>query len=241
MSSTENFTTIPNQTTTYEISPAVQIIGSGTETVNATARAIVDSTSANTIKKIEILEIGKNYSYASATVLTGDPDVSTGLRPFTTTPAVIRPILSPLEGHGANTALELGSKRLSMYMKYNRDESGLVSPTNTFAQFGIVRDPQFANVAIYHTATNNSFSVNEKVLQFDEIQIQGLFTANSVLSNFIELQANATMGFDTFLQSGDRIRVHNGTDSEILTVGLASNTTSINFTTVPAIATQAQV
>ena len=33
----ENFTTIPNQTTTYEISPAVQIIGSGTETVNATA------------------------------------------------------------------------------------------------------------------------------------------------------------------------------------------------------------
>lgn len=237
----ENFTTIPNQTTTYEISPAVQIIGSGTETVNATARAIVDSTSANTIKKIEILEIGKNYSYASATVLTGDPDVSTGLRPFTTTPAVIRPILSPLEGHGANTALELGSKRLSMYMKYNRDESGLVSPTNTFAQFGIVRDPQFANVAIYHTATNNSFSVNEKVLQFDEIQIQGLFTANSVLSNFIELQANATMGFDTFLQSGDRIRVHNGTDSEILTVGLASNTTSINFTTVPAIATGASI
>jgi len=233
----ENFTTMPNQTTTYEISPAVQIIGSGTETVNAVARAIVDSTSANTIKKIEMLEIGKNYSFATATVLTGDPDVNTGLRPFSTTPAVIRPILSPLEGHGANTALELGSKRLSMYMKYNRDESGLVDPTNSFAQFGIVRDPKFANVAIYHTAIDSSFSDNEKVLQFDEIQIQGLFTTNTTLGEFIELQANATMGFDTFLQSGDKIRVHNGTDSEILTVGTASNTTAINFTTVPAIAT----
>lgn len=230
----EQFKTLPNQTSTYEIFPAVEIVGDGGQSVNAAARAIIDAASSNSVSRVDILNVGKDYSFATASVLIGDPDVSTGLRPVSVTPASIRPIVSPQGGHGANTALELGARRLSMYMRYNRDENSLVEPTNSFAQFGIIRDPQFSNVAIYHTEA--TFQEDEEVLQFTKLQINGIFNANSTLGNFIEL-SSGNAEFGSHFDPGDYVYLESSTAHEILKVDTGSNTTHISLDATPSIAT----
>ena len=234
------FSTLPNQTTTYEIFPAVEIVGDGTQSVNAIARAIIDPASSNSVSRVDMLNVGKDYSFATATVLLGDPDVSTGLRPVQVTQASVRPIVSPQGGHGANTALELGARRLSMYMKYSRDESELVEPTNSFSQFGIIRDPQFANVAIYTSNTVGTFEDDEQVIQFTKLEMAGTFQANSTLGTFIQL-ASGEGEFASHFDIGDYVYVKSGTDHDILKVAAGSNTTAISLDATPVMATGATV
>jgi hypothetical protein len=236
------FSTLPNQTTTYEIFPAVEIVGDGTQSVNAIARAIIDPASSNSVSRVDMLNVGKDYSFATATVLQGDPDVSTGLRPVQVTQASVRPIVSPQGGHGANTALELGARRLSMYMKYSRDEGELVEPTNSFSQFGIIRDPQFANVAIYTSNTVGTFEEDEQVIQFTKLEMAGTFQANSTLGTFIQLDSGSGE-FASHFDIGDHVYIKSsdGLEHDILKVATGSNTTAISLDATPVMATGATV
>ena len=195
----EQFTILPNETSTYEVMPKVQIIGDGNQTANAEARAIIDPAASNSVNKVEMLDVGKNYSFASASVLTGNPASNNGIT-ISPTAATIRPIIPPQGGHGANTVIEFGARRLSFYMKYNRDEAGLIEPTNSFAQFGIIRDPQFANVAIYTTDTSGDFVDDETLYQFSKIQMgsTGTFTSNTQLGASIKDTVDARRLWFTF-------------------------------------------
>lgn len=234
----ENFTVLPDDTTTYEISPEVEIVGDGSETVKAFARAIINANAANSIHKIEMLDVGENYVYASASVLVGSPDEVDG-DPIDPTPAVIRPIIPPQGGHGANTVVELGARRLGMSAKFRRDESGLVSAENSFAQFGIIRDPLFSNTQFFYENTSGVFLEGEEIVQFKKIKLNGTFQANSTIGtgNFVKLVAGEEE-FAAYFNAGDQLYVYDYENANhyIATVVAGSNTTAIALSeTIPFI------
>jgi len=231
----DNFLTIPDETTTYELSPAVEIIGDGTQTTNAVARAIINATASDSVHKIEMLDVGANYSYSTARVLTGSPRQVNGLS-VVVTPAEIRPIASPQGGHGANTVVEFGAKRISFSTRFNRGESGLVEPVNTFGQFGIIRNPQFANVAIYTENVSGGFIEGETICQFTKLQLgdQASWMANSVVGNFMLDQSGLSSNeYGRHFKSGDYVYIvtNDGVNPTHLltTVGNASNSTAIHL------------
>lgn len=233
----EQFTTLPNETSTYEIMPKVSIIGDGNQTANAEARAIISPVASNSVNKVEMLDVGRNYSFASAAVLTGNPVSNNGIT-VSPTAATIRPIIPPQGGHGANTVIEFGARRLSFYMKYNRDESGLVEPTNSFAQFGIIRDPQFANVAIYTTDASGEFVDDETVYQFTKIQMgsTGTFTSNTQLAASIKDTVD-DRGYGLHFNTGDWIfmKTETTTPEYLLTkVAAGSSSNTINLAVTPS-------
>jgi hypothetical protein len=227
----EQFTTLPDNTTTYEIFPEVRIVGDGTETEKAFARAIINTDASNSIQQIEMFDVGQDYKFASAEVLTGAADEVDG-NAISPIAAEIRAIIPPQGGHGANNAVELGATKLSIVSNFRRTESGLVSAENTFSQFGIIRDPLFANTQFYYDTTVGTFLEEEEVVQFKKFRIEGTFTANTTQDEgkSIKLQSGSN-SFDSFLKNGDKIYVKTttGTGNYIGTVSAGSNTTAIQF------------
>lgn len=152
----------PTNGTTFEIYPNIKIKGSGTETINATARALVNSTGSNSIYKIEMLEKGSKYTYATAEVVAND--VITEDTNFIA--AELRPIYGPAIGHGKTPALELGSDGVEFTMSFADDETGTLLTENRYQQIGLLRDPKFANVNIEMTNTVGTFAQDELVSKF---------------------------------------------------------------------------
>lgn len=238
----QQFLVAPDDSTTYEITPEVRILGNGTETLQATARAVINANASNSIHRIEMLEIGSDYTYAEARVLTGAAaDINGGISGdlIQPTEATIRPILSPQGGHGSNTAVELGASRISFFMKFNRDENGLVSAENTFGQFGIIRDPKFANVAIYYDSSPGTFVDAETVEQITKSRIFGTWQSNTDISTYvvrsdvIEDDADYDNYFTT---SKEKVFItnENATESLLTTVAAGSNSTAISLSdTIP--------
>jgi len=246
------FAITPDETTTYDISPQVLITSTGEQTVNAFARAIVNSNASNSIYKVEMLNIGKDYTYATAEILKGVPadenNRSAGavVNPVT---APVRPILAPSGGHGSNAAVEIAATALSFTTTFNRSEANTVSAENTFGTFGIVRDPLFANVEINHEkvsvasspGSDGSFIVGEKVYQIKKIQLNGDVSVDS--GNSLVTDNSGGCEYDTFFKAGDFVYVTSDEDPEynfISTVSSVQNssvvqlTDNVNFTSANA-------
>lgn len=183
-----SFDVTPDITTKYEITPEVRVYGDGNQTVNVSARAIINSVASNSIHKVEILRIGERYNYATAEVLQGVPagvnnlDIGELVLPEK---AIVRPILSPSGGHGSNTAVELGAKTLCIYTKFANTESGRIPTENTFSQFGIIRDPLFANVQLNVLNSSDTpgydgaFSIGEECIQIKRIKVSSNSSVNT--------------------------------------------------------------
>ena len=180
-----------------------------------------------------MLDTGRDYSFAAAQVLTGVSEEANG-QPIQVTDAVIRPIISPQGGHGANSAIECGATRLCLYQRFNRGENNTVLPTNTFAQFGIIRDPLFANVAIFYDQATSTFVEEEEFIQFSKIRVAGIYQSN-VGSSFIKLTdpaeagVNAATDFGKHFKTNEKLYITTagGNAHDIVTVRSGSNTTAI--------------
>lgn len=242
------FSILPDETTNYEITPAVIITGDGSQSVNAVARAIINANASDSVHKVEMLNTGADYSFASAEVLSGNPRSVDG-QSVIVQPAEVRPILSPPGGHGANTIVEFGAKRLSFYMKFDGSESNLVEPTNTFAQFGIIRDPRFANVAVYTTDLSGEFLPDEEITQFTKLPIgaTGKFVSNNSLGASIQdVTAGADEKYDLHFTAGDYIFLKTepaaGASQYFLTtVGVGSTSNTIALAATPPWATSTSI
>lgn len=148
------FTTAPDATTVYEITPGVLIEGDGDD---AEARAVVNTAQSNTIARIEIVNRGRNYTWASAIVTGNTSGVSNA--------AVLRVDLGPKGGHGSNPEYELGGTSLCMSVTFANSESGTIPVVNDYRTVGIIKDPLFANVVLTVGSINGSYSVGETVTQ----------------------------------------------------------------------------
>jgi len=217
----------PDTTTRFVISPEVKIFGNGSETVQAAARAIIN-TAANSIGGVEVLNVGENYDFATANVLIGGVANSTGGTDgiVFAANATVRPIVSPRDGHGSNPSFELGATALGISIKLANTESNTIPAENTFAQFGIVKNPEFINIDINHVRISNSaiqgsdgeFLISENVIQFNKLAICGnVFVTVNQANNTHVLTAsdeNATPGYDDIITPDSVVYILDNRDTE---------------------------
>jgi hypothetical protein len=153
------FVNIPDNTSYYEITPSVTINGDGTGCV---ARAIVN-TSSNTISSIEISARGQDYTYANAAVVGNTGVILTGNSVVQANTASLRVIMGPPGGHGANTLVELGATSLGFAVTFANNESLTIPTDGQFRQFGLIKDPLWANVALTLSNITGEFLVGETI------------------------------------------------------------------------------
>jgi hypothetical protein len=181
----------------YEISPGVEIVGDGTETLKAEARAIVNS-AGNTIQRIEMLNLGANYKYASAKIVVNDV---VGV----SNTAVIRPIYSPPGGHGSSVESELGATRVCFSTKFSNTDVD-IPLKNEYRTVGILKDPMFSNVVINFTNANGTFLADEKIYKVDRIRISSnasISTTNAIITADADFVNQVSAGEYIYFKTDD--------------------------------------
>lgn len=206
----------------FEVFPFVDIFDTGGKsTVNAVARAIVNSSSSNSISSVEMIAVGAGYKAATAVIR---PVAGVGV----SANATLRPIMSPADGHGAHVEDELGANFAGISVRFVENEG--VGPElltdNDFRQVGLLKNPLFANVQIAHSAANTigTFLANENVYQHDRKQLTG--TVNTFSNTTVT--GNATV-LDEALAAGDRILITDGSSNWYGNVSSVANSTQITI------------
>lgn len=148
------FDTAPDTTSTYEITPSVDIVGDG---AGAKARALVNTASGNSIYRVEIIQRGNNYSFATATVQGNTGGVSNA--------AVLSVVVGPKGGHGADPEFELGGRYIGCSVSFANTEGNTIPTTNDYRTIGMLKDPLFANVEFSLTSVVGVYQDEEVVTQ----------------------------------------------------------------------------
>jgi len=170
----------------FSIYPHIKVIGDGESNDNtlntaATTAEItpkfltttVDGiTGARYIDSIEIMNAGKNYTYADIVVvsgLTSAPGTTANLELLATA------VMSPPGGHGSNPVNELGASSLMIVTDFTQDEDGKVTSKNDYRQFCLIKNPLLrekqVRLSLYlpgvtasfiagHTATQGATALN---------------------------------------------------------------------------------
>lgn len=220
----EPFSQQVRATDSYEIYPQVFVYDTGNSaTVTSVGRAIVDSTSGNTIHSVEILNRGKDYRSAIALI---QPDATAGV----SANSVIIPVVSPLEGHGANNERELFANYLGISTSFIGNTS-IYTTENDFRTIGLVKNPLYANVqiSIVPEDTVGSFTIGEEVLRYKEYPLRGTVTLNA---NSIVTTTN--VDFISTFNANDDVLITNGSEIQYAKVLIVSDKLHIdrvpNFT-----------
>jgi hypothetical protein len=205
---------------TFDIYPSVNVIGTGTQSVNVVARAVINAV-GNVVSSIEILESGLNYESATATVVAHSV---VGARK-----ATLRPVMSPEGGHGFDIISELGSPSLSLSVKFNGSESNTILTSNDYRTIGLVKDPMFANVNVQLSILNGIFLNGETVYKIDPITLGNRGSVNTTSNTFTSPSGN----FETQFTVGSKIFLKDllSNSHAIKTIGTIVNSTSLTFTT----------
>lgn len=216
-----SFTTALATSSVYEIMPGVMILGADDGTSNALARALVNSSSQNSISQIEMINAGSGYRTANAYVIA---DESVGIF----APAELRPIISPPGGHGANAAAELYSMHLAVTVKFQNTESGTIPANNGFQQVGLIKNPLFANVEFELTNAAGTFLATENVARIAPVKIEQNVTINTTSY----LVTSNTGDFENQLEVGEYVYLTEATktDHMIGVVNAITNSSQFELT-----------
>lgn len=216
----DEFSTSPTNGTTWQINPKLSIKGNGQDIVNAVARALVNSSSSNSIYRIEMLNRGSGYHYAEANIIANSVVNITN-------PAIVRPIKSPFNGHGYDAASDLNCRGLMFSVKFSNTESNTIPTYNIFQQLGVIKDPIFSNVHIQLASSNGIFIVDEMVHVIKPIRVQTNGTVNTTCSHLTVSAAD----FENQFIAGDYIYLNssNGTAHMLTTVRNVINSSTINL------------
>lgn len=209
------FSVPPAADSTFEISPGIKIDGDGTQTNEAVARAIINEVS-NSIQRIEMLNLGGGYKFATASVLAHQSVAVSNT-------AVIRPIYSPPGGHGKDAAAELGATRLCISSKFSNTDIG-IPVSNDFRTIGLLQDPLFANVVINYDTASGIFLPTETLYSVSGVRISdnvNINTTSSIITSNADFVNQLSVGeyvyFDT--TSGYQLAVVNSvTNSSYMTI-----------------------
>lgn len=208
------FTTVPLNGTTWDLNPQVKISGYGKSITNAAARALVNSSSSNSIYRVEVLERGAGYSFSQANVIANSV---VGV----TSPATVRPIKVPFGGHGYDAASELGVQSIMFSVKFSNTESNTITYTNEFQQIGVIRDPVFSNVEFELQSSNGTFIADEILYKISPIQC----SMNASINTTSTTVTSATADFVNQFAAGDCVyfKASNGTSHMLTTVNSVTN------------------
>lgn len=175
---------------TYTIYPRARVYGDGFESNTCLAWAIVNSTAGNSISRVEVLKSGLGYRSANAHVI-ADESVSVD------EVAVLRPVISPVDGHGASPVDELFGNKVCISVKVSNTESNNIIANNDFRNIGILKNPLFKNIKLEHSNTEFIFDIGEYVYQYVPIQLTGTASVDASTNGQI-VTGSATQFTDSF-------------------------------------------
>ena len=174
-------TAVPSTQSYFSILPRVVVDGDGSANANTNnptsrtaefvlkfgATAAVEETcqsyAARYISSIEVVDGGKNYTFADLSVPLGLTTLASTPLEFQDLSSKLHAVIPPLGGHGANAPRELGSAAYMIVKDYNQDEDGKVSTDNDFRQFGIIRNPVLSEkqvrIKFFQSGLSGTFAV----------------------------------------------------------------------------------
>jgi hypothetical protein len=218
----------PAVSSSYEINPVVDVFDTGgVKQTNCIARAIANSAAANSIYKVEVIAPGSGYRSANAVIL-----VSNQVGVSAT--AVLRPIISPAGGHGANVFSELGANYAGISIEFAGSDgdvdptgNGIIRTDNDYRQVGVLKNPRFANVRISFSAGNTvgSFVPTEDVFKYKDIQLSGTVNVSATSTT---VTGNSTEFVDA-LEVGDSILITDGASNFFGNVAAIANDTQLTI------------
>jgi hypothetical protein len=223
---------------TYEITPQATITGDGLQTVNCAARALVNAVNSNSVYRIEVLEAGANYRYATANI-----QVSSLVG--VVIPATIRPIMPPPGGHGANTYNELYCHNLVISTTFANTEANTIPAANKFNTFGLLRNPLWANVGLTLSTYRGTFLEGETVMQITPSRLNSnatLIIGNTTIScNTAEWTTQVQPGEDIYLTTSDYAIAQLNQVNAIVNSSTITVTSAVHFACTQALIYSANV
>lgn len=218
------FTTVPDSTSQYTISPKILVSGDGSETSNVVARALINTASSNAVYKVEILNRGAGYRKATAVVCV-NPYVAV------TNTANLTVVIPPLGGHGANVVSELGATAVGLSVKLSNTESNTIPSDNDYRQIGILNNPSWCNVSVNilntdgTSGSNGTFLVSEKVLKIEPVFLAG----NASMNTTSAVITGTGTQFQRVFEANSWILLQAGTSYALKKVSSLTNSTSLSL------------
>lgn len=203
----DNWISVPDASSKYEIIPEVQINGDGT---SADAIAVMKGV---TLSTIDLLDSGTNYSYVTATIRTPNSGGAT-----------LDPHLSPRNGHGADPELELLATKIQILVRLDSNDSritgdnrdGVFPIVNDYHQYGLIRNP------IAATGDRKGEVVGIDSSSLTDIVIDA--ATGSVFGAFDLIEGDYVIG-ETSKSAGQVSRFSRSTDTRQATVTIKDNKT----------------
>lgn len=188
--------------------PSIKIFGDGTSLSGfsakysslETALAIPTFNSDGILKGADLLDIGKQYTFASASIPKGITAVSSSINSFVPDDLLLAS-LSPLGGHGSNAILELGASKVILKTTLEGGEGSTLNATNDFRQIAIIKNPELSTTtAIIRTGDGLGSGISAG----DEVQLLGSgITAYGTVSSYYQFDDNRGREFIVRSISGD--------------------------------------
>lgn len=237
-----DFDTAIDATSRFDISPRVVVNGDGT---GLEAKAVVN-TATFAVDTIDILNTGSGYSYASVQIF-GNTGIIEGTNTAASQAnnATVSVIIGPKGGHGSDPVLELDARTVGISVDFANTENGNISINNDYRQFGLLKDPLFANVEIAiadvtltdgSSGSATSFAVGDVITQsaHDDTVANGAY---GVVTNRSSGKLSVANVYGTFVTSGSNtsLRIQNAANTQanvgagILTNPSRGNSTADSF------------
>jgi hypothetical protein len=188
--------------------PSIKIFGDGTSLSGfsakysslETALAIPTFNSDGVLRGADLLDIGKQYTFASASIPKGITAVSSSVNSFIPGD-LLSTSLSPLGGHGSNAVLELGASKVILKTTLEGGEGSILNATNDFRQIAIIKNPEFSSTtAIIRTEDGLGSGISSG----EEVELLGSgITAYGVVSSHYQFDDNRGREFIVRSISGD--------------------------------------
>jgi hypothetical protein len=225
------FTVTPTTLSRYVISPLVTIRGDSGGTTTSRATAYASDTTGGTVRKITVINQGRSYSTANATI-TANSNHGFG--------ATARPIISPLNGHGSDPVDELGGTTLFLNIRTSGAESNTFPTNNDFRLIGILRDPilangSYANSTVIDQTTRIGVQLVTGDFIEDEIVVGSRSGAKARLVYFANTNASRTQGVAKVIRVTTNGTGGSFTPGETLTGTTSSVTANVVSLTKPAL------
>lgn len=221
------FDTLPDTSTTFSITPTIDITGDGT--TNAVAIPIIDTT-ANSIVDIQILNRGEGYTFAETTVVGNTGIIDANGDVVFADEASIRATITPELGHGSDIVEELFGTNLGISVKFANNE---VLPDISYNTVALVRNLLQNDIELtLDSYSAGTFEVGEVVDQANtkasgEISSlnndSGTITLTNVFGDF-EASNNSIIGL-TSNTSGSIASINRSTD-------IFNNTVTLTITPI---------
>jgi hypothetical protein len=191
------------------------------------------------LKGTDLLDIGKQYTFASASIPKGITAVSSSIYP-SIPDDILSVSLSPLGGHGSNAVLELGASKVVVKVSLEGSENSILNATNDFRQVAIIKNPElYSTTAIIRTSSGGT-EINEG----DSVPLQGSgINGYGVVSSSYVFQSNRGKEFVVRGITGDvgnyttidGVNIDSNDGLEFINIAGAENKQIVTLTSTSAI------